>query len=163
MTKYTTCSGYNRLKRKCAIFISETDLGKFFMTTYNIYIYIYIYIYSGCYRFNGNMCKLLGQPQPKCFRLGLGEKKMCNLYFTNIFLKSFFMTTYIAVVTASKQTCGNFEVRCPHLFEILLQCRLQASIKCRLCELRLCTLYFAFSRMSSKRIFLGSGSIGFFH
>ena len=37
---------------------------------------------------------------------------------------------YIAVVTASKQTCGNFEVRCPHLFGILLQRRLQASIKC---------------------------------
>ena len=80
MTKCTTCSGCNRLKRKCAIFISETDLGKFFMTTYNI---------------------------------------------------------YIAVVTASKQTCGNFEVRCPHLFGILLQCRLQASIKCSFCQLRL--------------------------
>ena len=81
MTKYTTCSGCSRLIRKCAIFTSETDLGNFFTTTYNIY--------SGCYRFNRNMWKLLGQPQPKCFRLGLGEKKMCNLYFTSIFLKSF--------------------------------------------------------------------------
>ena len=61
---------------------------------------------------------------------------MQSLFHKHLFEK-LFMTTYITVVTASKQTCGNFEVRCPHLFEILLQCRLQVSIKCRLCELRL--------------------------
>ena len=58
MTKYTTCSGCNRLKRKCATFIWQTSFSK---------------------AFHDNI-------------------------------------KYIAVVTASKQTRGNFEVRCPHPF-----------------------------------------------
>ena len=41
-----------------------------------------------------------------------------------------------------------------------VDCRRASNAGCVSCA---CTLYFAFSRMSSKRIFLGSGSIGFFH
>ena len=76
------------------------------------------------------------------FSVGVGWKENVKSLFHKHLFEKLFMTTYnIAVVTASKQTCGNFEVRCPHLFGILLQRRLQASIKC---------------------ISLGSGSIGFF-
>ena len=84
MTKYTTCSGCKSLIRKCAIFTSETDLGIFFMTTYNIY--------SGCCRFNRNV-ETFGATSTEMFSVGVGRKENVQSLFHKHLFEKLFMTT----------------------------------------------------------------------